>query len=111
MCVHSYNDGPLFPPPSFSKFPLHGQDCSGKDATMEIKESYRSSASFYVFVGVTAFLFTLFAVAVYVVMEPMYTLHEWMPLLVRNGFSKSYEVSVFLLNEWLLFAVMWNTNV
>ncbi|XP_018021684.1 synaptophysin-like protein 1 [Hyalella azteca] len=54
--------------------------CNGTEETMTLEGDYSSTACFYVFVGVFSFLFTIFAVVVYVFFQPTYEFMEWIPI-------------------------------
>jgi uncharacterized membrane protein len=62
--------------------------CNGTEETMTLKGDYSSTACFYVFVGVFSFLFTIFAVVVYVFFQPTYEFMEWIPITVSCFINK-----------------------
>lgn len=67
------------------KVELTGKDCMGIQSSINLEGNSSPTASFYVFVGVLAFLHTLIALAVYVLMKENYELMDWMPIAVSNS--------------------------
>lgn len=80
-------------PFKLEKFTASGKDCNNSDVTMTIEGNYSSPASFYVFVGVSAFIYTMMAVALYTYFKEHYEM-EWVPV-VDLGIHFAFTIMWF----------------